>query len=486
MKRTAGRALTKRSCARLRLLPVRRLPIRVKLSIAFVVVMALVLGATGLFVYVRFHETLDGTLNQGLRTRAADVKVLIREADSGLAQSGRDRLAGRGEQVAQILDAKGRIVDAAPGLSGGPALSRQQVARALSGRSFFVDRVQLAGADETVRLYVTPVDAQDQRLVAVVGSGLETRDDALRQLGTLLLIGGPAALLLASLAGFFVTGAALRPVEAMRRRASAISASEPGHRLPVPPARDEISRLGDTLNEMLGRLESAFARERSFVADASHELRSPLSVLKTELELALRGGRTKEELEEALRSAADETDRLAQLAEDLLVIARSDEGRLPIRAAETNARKVLNGVRDRYSRRAAERGTRIEVDAPEALPLTVDPLRIEQAVGNLVDNALRYGRGPIEVSGRRVDGHVELSVRDHGAGFPPDFVATAFERFTRFDSARSRGGAGLGLAIVAAIAAAHGGTVAAMDAPGGGATVVVRLPGASSNAHEDV
>jgi signal transduction histidine kinase len=262
----------------------------------------------------------------------------------------------------------------------------------------------------------------------------------------------------------------------MRRRASAISAGEPGQRLPVPPARDEIGRLGETLNEMLERLESAFARERTFVSDASHELRTPLSILKTELELALRGGRSVDELNEALRSAADETDRLAQLAEDLLVIARSDQGRLPIRLADVDAREVLEVVRDRYSRRAAERGIRIDVDAPEALELTADALRIEQAIGNLVDNALRYGAGPIGVQARRVDGCFELSVRDHGAGFPPEFIPGAFERFTRADSGRSRGGAGLGLAIVAAIASAHGGSAGAANAPGGGAEVVVRVP----------
>jgi signal transduction histidine kinase len=325
-------------------------------------------------------------------------------------------------------------------------------------------------------LYASPVDAQGQRLVVVLGSTLAERDDALSELRTLLLLGGPAALVLASLVGFFVTGAAQRPVEAMRRRADAISAGEPGQRLPVPPTADEIGRLGDTLNAMLARLEAAFARERTFVSDASHELRTPLTILKTELELALRGGRSVEELEAALRSAADETDRVAQLAEDLLVIARSDEGRLPIRTGALDARSLLEAVRDRYVRRAAERETTIEVSSPHPLPLEADGLRLEQALGNLVDNALRYGDGPVDLTARRVDGRVELSVRDHGAGIPDEFIASAFERFTRAESARSRGGAGLGLAIVQAIADAHGGTATAVNAEGGGARVTVLVP----------
>jgi two-component system OmpR family sensor kinase len=454
---------------------VRRLPIRVKLTIAFVAVMALVLGATGLFVYLRFEQALDDTLNQGLRTRASDVQALVKQSDSGLATKSRDPLADRGERVAQILDSKGHVVDAAPGLSRTPVLTSDQIRRALRS-PLLIDRANPTGVEGPLRLYASPVDAQDQRLVVVVGSTLGDRDDSLSELGTLLLLGGPVALLLASLVGFIVTGAALRPVEAMRRRASAISAGEPGQRLPVPPTTDEIGRLGETLNAMLARLEAAFERERTFVSDASHELRTPLAILKTELELALRGGRSAEELEAALRSAADETDRLAQLAEDLLVIARSDQGRLPIRTTTMEARSLLEAVRDRYARRAAEAGTPIDVIAPHPLPLVVDELRLEQAIGNLVDNALRYGKGPIELTARRVDGQVELSVRDHGEGLPEGFVAKAFERFTRVDSARSRGGAGLGLAIVQAIAGAHGGTASAANAEDGGARVTVVIP----------
>jgi heavy metal sensor kinase len=453
----------------------RRLPIRVKLTIAFVVVMTVVLAATGLFLYVRMAHALDNAIDQGLTSRAADVKALIQQADTGLSETARDPLTERGERVAQILDANGRIVDAAPGLSSGPALTRDQVRRALQ-RPLLVSRVELARAKEPLRLYATPVRAQDKRLVVVVGSSLGDRDDALNELAGLLLLGGPAALVLASLAGFLVTGAALRPVEAMRRRATAISAGAPGQRLPVPPARDEIGRLGETLNEMLARLEAAFARERTFVSDASHELRTPLAILKTELELALRGGRSIDELEAALRSAADETDRLAHLAEDLLVIARSDQGRLPIRSVPIDVRTVLESVGQRYGRRAAERETRIDIAAPQGLGLAADPLRIEQAIGNLVDNALRYGSGPVELSAEQTNGHVELSVRDHGAGFPHDFIATAFERFTRADAGRSRGGAGLGLAIVSAISEAHGGTASAANAADGGARVTVVLP----------
>jgi signal transduction histidine kinase len=354
-------------------------------------------------------------------------------------------------------------------------LNPQQIRSAVK-RPLLIGRTTRPGVEGPLRLYASPVSADGQRLIVVLGSSLGERDDALSELGTLLVLGGLAALVLASLVGFFVTGAALRPVEAMRRRADAISAGEPGQRLPVPPTSDEIGRLGETLNAMLGRLEAAFARERTFVSDASHELRTPLTILKTELELALRGGRSVKELEAALRSAADETDRVAQLAEDLLVIARSDQGRLPIRMGAVDARGLLEAVRDRYARRADERDATIEVSSPHPLTMEADGLRLEQALGNLVDNALRYGDGPIDLTARRLDGKVELAVRDHGSGMPEDFIASAFERFTRAEGARSRGGAGLGLAIVQTIADAHGGIATAANARDGGARMTVLIP----------
>jgi two-component system OmpR family sensor kinase len=244
----------------------------------------------------------------------------------------------------------------------------------------------------------------------------------------------------------------------------------------VPPADDEIGRLGATLNEMLARLEAAFERERGFVADASHELRSPLAVLRTELELALREGRTGEELRAALASAAEETDRLNQLAEDLLVLARSDQGELQLHTEKLAARELLERAGRRYAGRAKGAGRSIEVEPDGDVRVLVDGPRIDQALTNLVENALRHGGGNVTLSAEEGDGAVELHVRDEGPGFPDGFLPSAFDRFTRADHARARGGAGLGLAIVAAIAAAHGGEASARNRPGGGADAWIRLP----------
>jgi signal transduction histidine kinase len=452
-----------------------RFPIRLRLALAFAAVMALVLTGVGLFLYFQFRSDLDDGVNQGLRSRAGDVVVLARADDSGLAEPGRGQLGEAGESFAQVLDADGRVVDSTPAFAGRRLLTRAELRRALDGPVFF-DHGPMPGLDEDSRLLASPVRAEGRRLVAVVGSSLEDRNDSLENLGGLLLVAGLIALALASLSGYALAVGALRPVEAMRRRAALVSAEGRAQRLPVPPARDELHRLGETLNEMIARLEAAFERERTFVADASHELRTPLAILRTELELALRRGRTEEELRRALESAVEETDRLSALAEDLLVIARSDQGRLPIRRGDVDVRELLERVRQGFELRARSSERPIEVEVPADLVAQADSLRLEQALRNLVDNALRHGAGTVTVTADTRDGRLELRVRDEGEGFPAGFAEQAFERFTRADSARGRGGSGLGLAIVAAIARAHGGTARAGNRPEGGAEVSIDVP----------
>src|SRR5205823_75040 len=249
-----------------------------------------------------------------------------------------------------------------------------------------------------------------------------------------------------------------RTVGTMRRRAAEISADRLGERLPLPGTRDELDRLGETLNEMLARLEAALERERGFVAEAGHELRTPLALLRAELDFALHHAESETELRDALREASAETDRLVQLAGDLLLIASSDRGKLRLRPEQLSARDLLRSVGNRFAWRAQEAARPLEVDAPDELAFTGDRLRLEQALGNLVENALRHGEGAVWVQARSVDGRVELHVLDEGAGLPAGFLPRAFQRFSRAEESRTGGGAGLGLAIVAAIAGAHGGS----------------------------
>jgi signal transduction histidine kinase len=231
---------------------------------------------------------------------------------------------------------------------------------------------------------------------------------------------------------------------------------------------------------MLGRLEDAVQRERRFVGDASHELRTPLANLKAELDLALRRARTPEEQLAALRSASEETQRLAALAEDLLVLARADGGRLPVRREDLDLAGLVEDTVDSFAGRASDRGISLEARVHDPARARVDRARIRQAVGNLVDNSLRHtptgGRVTVELARR--DGAVAIEVADTGDGFPPSFLPRAFESFSRADDARARseGGTGLGLAIVRAVAEAHGGSVQAVNRPEGGAVVTLRIP----------
>jgi two-component system, OmpR family, sensor kinase len=452
------------------------LPIRLRVTLAFAAAMAAVLFVVGLLIYVRYESELDSSIDRGLRSRAGDVATLLRETDSGS-----DALPSRAESLgedsfAQVLTRSGQVLDTTGQSTPHPVLDRSDLRRALTGPTF-VDKSNVPGLDrEPARLLATSARAHGEQLIVVVGTSLDDRDEALESLATLLLLGGPAALVLASLVGYAAVTASLRPVDAIRRQAAEISAADTTGRLPVPPARDELRRLGETLNQMLARLEAALERERSFVDDASHELRTPLAMHRAELEVALRHAESSEELRAAISSAVEEVDRLSQLAEDLLVLARSDKGRLAMKLERVDVGPLIGVMRDRYRGRADAAGRSLEAEAADGIAVEADRMRLEQAIGNLVDNALRHGDGPIRLWARSADSGVELHVSDAGAGFPPQFLGQAFERFSRADSARTGGGTGLGLAIVEAIAEAHGGTAEVVNQAGGGADVRIVIP----------
>jgi two-component system, OmpR family, sensor kinase len=258
-----------------------------------------------------------------------------------------------------------------------------------------------------------------------------------------------------------------------------ITAEQPHERLPVPRTGDELQELGETLNAMLTRLEQALERERGFVAEAGHELRTPLALSRAELDYALQYAETPEELRSALHDASRETDRLVQLSADLLLIASADQGELQLRADPLSGSELLDSVRRRFASRAEGEGRPLVTRAPDDLCIAADRLRLEQALGNLVENALRHGAGPITLTAGIVDGCVEFHVCDEGSGFPVDFVARAFQRFSRPETTRSAPGAGLGLAIVETIARAHHGAAIAGNRLNGGADVAIRLPRAT-------
>jgi signal transduction histidine kinase len=449
----------------------RGIPLRWRLTMAFAGGMAVVIAGFGAFLYLRTGAELLRGVDMDLRARAAVVVTALREGRPAPLDAGRG-LIDPDESFAQVLDGgDGRVVTTTAAVAGAPMLDRGAVAAA-RGPTFVSGRVR--GVDDPVRLLAVPTrDVSGRRLVVVVGAPLGDRAEALSRLRWSMLLGGPAALALASAAGWLLAGTALRPVERMRREAAAISASEPDRRLAVPGTGDELTRLARTLNDLLDRLGEALGRERRFVDDASHELRTPLAILKVELDLALSRPRAAGELVDTLRSASEETDRLVRLAEDLLVLARSRPGRLPLRRTPVSLPDLLGQAASAYPATVAA----------EDVTVTVDPVGVRQAVRNLVDNAYRHGGGDgggdpvVTVTARTVDGVLRIDVEDDGPGFPPDFLDRAFEPFARGGRQGEAGdtGAGLGLAIVKAVAESHGGQATVDNRGGGGARATLLL-----------
>jgi two-component system, OmpR family, sensor kinase len=449
---------------------VSRIAIRWRLTIVFVVAMAVVLSLVGLVLYERLGSSITGQINDRLTARGDVVAGLI--ATEGLVDAAGDSSLRSEDAFIRVVDPAGRVVASTPGVG----IPNAPVPSSNTPRFVELNVIEPDGDTEPARLRIGQVARPDGAYVVTIGESTSDRRDALRGLLTQLWLLGPIALVVASILGYLVSRAALRPVDEMRRMADQIGADATGPRLPIPGAADEVQRLATTLNAMLDRLDAGMRRERRFVADASHELRTPLALLQTELELAQRRSRTPQELEAAIDSAKQEVDRLARLAEDLLVLAAADEGRLPLRASQLDTGDLLHGIGRRFAQRAAAAGRDLRVGSVPGLVLVADRLRIEQALGNLVDNALRDGAGTVRVEADREGDAVLLRVADDGAGFADDLLPDVFERFARADGIRTNGAAGLGLSIVQAIATAHGGVAVASNRAEGGAQVVIRLP----------
>jgi len=428
---------------------------------------SILLLLTGSLLYTGLSAQLDHAIDQALRDRAADIALDLREGNLQIRP---------GEPYVVLLRPDGEVVDATTvGARRTPVLSSRELARARKHEIVF-ERSKVTGLGDRGRLLARPERVADGSVViVVVGESLDTVTRASPGLGLLL---AAASLLLIGLiagSGWMLAGAALRPVRRMIHEAAAISLVQGGERLRQPPGDDEIALLGRTLNVMLDRIETSLAHERAFVDDASHELRTPLSILRGELELA--SGRPDDVagMRRALLSALQEAEHLGQLTEDLLVLARTDQGGLAPRLDEVDLLET--------ARRAAERhGARSEL-AVEVVGIRVvvlaDGLLLERVVGNLIDNACRHAINAVEVA-VGIDGEFgRLSVSDDGVGFPAEFLPVAFDRFSRSDAARggTDGGSGLGLAIVAELVRAQGGRVGiSNDGPAGGGRVDVWFP----------
>ncbi|WP_221348078.1 sensor histidine kinase [Streptomyces beigongshangae] len=342
--------------------------------------------------------------------------------------------------------------------------------------SFSDGSATIDGDTADYRFATVPVETGDRGTLTVhAGAPLTAEQEAVSTALTVILIGFPLLLALVALVTWLVTRRALHPVEGIRSEMAAITASEDlTRRVPVPDTHDEVARLARTTNETLAALEQSVERQRRFVADASHELRSPIASLRTQLEV----GAAHPELLD-VEGAVEDTVRLQRLAADLLLLARLDAGE---RAADARF-DLAEFVRTEAAQRTGDR-VAVSVDAPAAGTGTVDVRgsrgQLARVLGNLLDNAQRHTRSSVAVTVRRVGEWALLEVADDGAGVPAAERERVFERFVRLDEARTRddGGAGLGLAIARDVAVRHGGSLIARQAPAGGALFELRLPAA--------
>lgn len=433
--------------------------VRFRVTAAAAVAVLVLLSLTSVLVVTVHRRTLTRTLDEGLDRTVSDITSALAAGDieGGLPAFGDD------DAFAQVVGSDGEVIVASPNLGdAGPALSPPASNR---------ERRTTGGI---------PVDDSSFRTLSVrtsdgtivhAGATLDDVGESVALLSTSLAIAGPVVTSLLAGLVWVLIGRTLRPVEAIRREVAAIGGGELHHRVPVPPTGDEISRLAATMNAMLDRVERSAERQARFVADASHELRSPLTRMRSELEVDLAHPATAD-VAATHRSVLEETIAMQQLVDDLLLLTRTDTAP-PLR---TEAVDLAEIARDHArSVRAAGRDVKERIEMVE---VAGSPRDLDRAIGNVIANAARYARTLVAVSVTQNGGHAVVRIDDDGPGIPVPERARVFERFTRLDESRASdtGGSGVGLAITREVVSRHGGEITIGDAPLGGARFEIRLP----------
>ncbi|MBC7644733.1 MAG: HAMP domain-containing protein [Thermoleophilia bacterium] len=431
------------------------IPISSRLAIAFALAMSIVLIGTSTFVYYLQRTSSDAAISANLLQRRQDAVTLVRAAPNGMPT---DRALSTGDVApAQVLDATTGKVLASASVKSARQLVPPITTRATSveARAVELDRdLKSRGGTKTRVLYGAVPDHPDR--VVAVATSLASRHESLESLVKQLLVGAVIALLLGTTLAYWLAHQALRPVERLRRGVQHLAERDEGELLTVPPGSDEIVRLARTMNELLRHRHEWLARERGFVADAGHELRTPLALMSTEIELALENTQTVAEHERVLESLAEETDRLARLANNLLLGASLSDRSRGTAAPPVVLHDLVARIMPRVGITHPDR--RLVNDVPADLLVAADIDLVERLVTNLVDNAVQHGAGTVRCSATASNGSITICVSDEGGGFPEAFVERAFDRFSRADDSRSGRGAGLGLAIVRSITATLHGT----------------------------
>lgn len=442
--------------------------IRARSTIAAVAVVAVafVVGVVGLVGVVRVTMTRSIEQSVSQRVRDAAAQIGSDDVDAVTAMAG----ATPGDAtIVQVVAADGSVLVSSPSIQGEPAIVPPHSAGAGGVR---IQELPLAFVDGDPYLVATTATRSAHGAVTVVAAQSLT---PVGHITSILLVAlavvGPLLLAAVGAVTWLAVGRSLASVDRIRRRVDDIDAADLHERVPVPVAKDEVQRLAVTMNHMLGRLEHAMSRQREFVGDASHELKSPLATMRASLDVAQRAGAVSDDATQVL---SEEVDRMTVLVADLLMLARADDGRPRLRV-DVDVDDVVGEVVSALA--GADPRVVIDVDARPAR-VAGDPVLLARAVRNLVDNAVRAARTQVRVEVGYAGDFVQVVVGDDGPGIAVQDRQRVFERFVRLDEHRARqaGGTGLGLAIVAEVANAHGGTVQIGDSGLGGAQFTLSLP----------
>ncbi|HET7072526.1 MAG TPA: HAMP domain-containing sensor histidine kinase [Mycobacterium sp.] len=433
---------------------------------ATVVLVALVVAGGGLVVVL--DRSLTASLDAAAAARLQDVAAGLQTDTAGELDA---RLLATDQRIVgvQVIDAAGAVIARSPST---PVAALAPIEVAGSNPRVGIPPAN-ALTDRDMRIAAQTVSSAGGHYTVLVAVGTEAVESTVRTIGFGLALAAPIVIAVAAAATYLLVGRSMRSVEAIRARVAEISVSDLAGRVPVPEHRDEISALAVTMNAMLSRIESGQAAQRRFVADASHEMRSPLATVISALEVGVAHPQL---LNPQLASTTllPEAHRMQSLVEDLLLLARADERGLALRHDDVDLDDLV----------AAETA-RLQRETALAVHIDVTPVRVQgdasamsRAVRNLLDNAARHAYSRIHVTAHTSDGHAEFTVSDDGPGISAPDRLRVFDRFVRLDTGRARsgGGTGLGLAIVAEIVAAHGGSVRIAEPAGGGTVVIVQLP----------
>ena len=424
------------------------------------VTIALVVGAV---VLVRAQRaSLIDNIDEAIEVRADDLELVLASPEPPPTLVVREQE----EALVQIIDDAGVVVSATDNVVGLEPVAEP-------GTDALRTRSDLPIDDEEFRVLTRTIETDQGGFTIIVAGSLEPVQESVGDLRRILILGLPLLLAAMATITWFVVGRALRPVEAIRTEVEGISAASLDRRVPVPATDDEIARLARTMNGMLGRLEDARDRQDRFVADASHELRSPLTSIRSELEIDLEH-QDSADWRETHRRVLDDAEDLERLVDDLLFLARNDTGpQGPTERVDIDDIVLAEGE---WRRDTAD--VDMDLSGLSAGQVDGDPNQLRRLVRNLVDNAVRHADRSVAITLHESEGTTKLVVADDGPGIPAGDRERVFDRFTQLDDARTRGrtGSGLGLAIARDIVERHGGTITVGDSDAGGARFEVRLP----------